>query len=169
MPSQATSWNEGIRLGKRASCPRVEQAGARASPTHSVYNLPMHKAPKKDDLQDRLSTEQYRVTQTKGTERPFTGDLLFNKETGAYECVCCGHQLFRSDAKFDSGTGWPSFFKPAAEGAVAENADNSHGMMRVEAVCSKCNAHLGHVFPDGPQPTGMRYCVNSASLRFNKA
>ena len=129
----------------------------------------MHKAPKKDDLQDRLSTEQYRVTQTKGTERPFTGDLLFNKETGAYECVCCGHQLFRSDAKFDSGTGWPSFFKPAAEGAVAENADNSHGMMRVEAVCPKCNAHLGHVFPDGPQPTGMRYCVNSASLRFNKA
>ena len=129
----------------------------------------MHKAPKKDDLQDRLSSEQYRVTQGKGTERPFTGDLLFNKETGAYECVCCGHKLFRSDAKFDSGTGWPSFFKPAAEGSVAENADNSHGMMRVEAVCSKCNAHLGHVFPDGPQPTGMRYCVNSASLRFNKA
>ena len=129
----------------------------------------MHKAPKKDNLRDRLSTEQYRVTQTKGTERAFTGDLLFNMETGAYECVCCGHELFRSDAKFDSGTGWPSFFKPASEGAVAENADNSHGMMRVEAVCSKCNAHLGHVFPDGPQPTGRRYCVNSASLRFNKA
>ena len=128
----------------------------------------MHKAPKKDDLRDQLSTEQYRVTQEKGTERPFTGDLLFNKETGAYECVCCGHELFRSDAKFDSRTGWPSFFKPASEGAVAENSDNSHGTMRVEAVCSKCNAHLGHVFPDGPQPTGMRYCINSASLRFNK-
>ena len=158
----------------RASCPRNRKLqGHRLdaiTPTnHSVYNPPMHKAPKKDGLRDRLSTEQYRVTQEKGTERAFTGDLLFNKETGAYECVCCGHELFRSDAKFDSGTGWPSFFEPASERAVAENADNSHGMIRVEAVCSKCNAHLGHVFPDGPQPTGMRYCVNSASLRFNKA
>ena len=115
---------------------------------------------------DHLSAEQLHVTQEKGTEAPFTGDLLHNKESGTYHCVCCNADLFSSTAKFDSGTGWPSFYDVMSSGAVKVKVDRSHGMLREEVLCGKCDAHLGHVFSDGPQPTGLRYCINSLSLDF---
>ena len=115
---------------------------------------------------DHLSAEQLHVTQEKGTEAPFTGDLLHNKESGTYKCVCCNADLFSSTAKFDSGTGWPSFYDVMSSGAVKVKVDRSHGMLREEVLCGKCDAHLGHLFSDGPQPTGLRYCINSLSLDF---
>jgi peptide methionine sulfoxide reductase msrA/msrB len=115
-----------------------------------------------------LSSKAYRITRRAGTERPYCGTLLDNRLEGVYTCVCCGLPLFSSEAKFKSGTGWPSFFRPIAEENIAERADNRHGMRRVEIVCVRCDAHLGHVFKDGPKPTGLRYCVNSESLRFTK-
>ena len=116
----------------------------------------------------RLTPEQYEVTRKAGTERAFTGEYWDCHDDGVYECVCCGTPLFSSDTKFESGTGWPSFFQALHTGAVTELVDASHGMVRTEARCSNCGAHLGHVFPDGPRPTGQRYCMNSASLRLER-
>jgi methionine-R-sulfoxide reductase len=118
------------------------------------------------EWQQQLTPDQFRIARGKGTERPFCGTLLDNKRQGVYTCVCCGLPLFSSNAKFNSRTGWPSFFQPVADENVATLVDDTHGMVRTEILCSRCDAHLGHVFPDGPEPTGLRFCVNSESLAF---
>ena len=120
-----------------------------------------------EEWREVLTDEQYRVTRQHGTERAFTGEYHDSKTPGTYVCVCCGQPLFTSNEKYDSGSGWPSYWQPGSDNAVATTEDRSHGMRRTEVHCSQCDAHLGHVFPDGPPPTGLRYCINSLSLKLH--
>lgn len=126
----------------------------------------MHDVEKSEqEWRQQLSAEEFRVCREKGTERPFTGEYWNNWQAGVYRCTCCGTELFTSDTKFDAGCGWPSFYQPTSDACIEEKVDASHGMFRTEVTCRRCGAHLGHVFEDGPQPTGLRYCINSVSIK----
>jgi peptide-methionine (R)-S-oxide reductase len=147
------------RFGRTSNKPVI-----RKNISHRGANMAEKVAKSEAEWKRELTPEQYHVTREAGTERAFTGKYWNTKDAGTYHCVCCGEPLFDSSTKFDSGTGWPSFYKPTGDGRVEEHKDSSYGMVRTEARCANCGAHLGHVFEDGPQPTGLRYCMNSAAL-----
>lgn len=147
----------------------TQACGQTPKPSKPTHQAPTYTVMKSDDeWKKQLTPEQFNVLRKQGTERAFSGKYVDNHEHGMYLCAACGQELFSSDTKFDSGTGWPSFYQPIEKTAVAEHTDGAFGMTRTEVVCSRCGGHLGHVFDDGPKPTGMRYCMNSVSLDFKK-
>ncbi len=159
------SCNQTDKLSKATTDCKTQKETSQ--PIVNTKNNTMEKIVKSDEeWKSELTEMEYHVLRNKGTERAGTGDLLNNKGTGTYICRGCGLELFDSETKYESGSGWPSFYAPVNETNVGENTDNSHGMKRVEVVCARCDGHLGHVFPDGPRPTGMRYCINAVSLDF---